>query len=263
MIDTHCHLHDKELFDQNMVDQAINSAKKAGLDKIILVGTSVQDSRDAIELAGRYPDFCRVVVGVHPHEATKMSQSEILAVGSALIEMASDELVVGLGECGLDFFYNDPAVAELAQIELLRQHLGVALDLDLPVSLHVRQAFDQFWTVLESVDPDHRLKAVLHSFTDNQENLDLAVDRGFMIGVNGIATFTKEAWQIDVYRGIPPNNIIIETDSPFLTPKPKRGTINVPENVIYITKFMADLKNTTVTELDQSASRNARRLFGL
>ncbi|MCA9309466.1 TatD family hydrolase, partial [Candidatus Saccharibacteria bacterium] len=143
--------------------------------------------------------------------------------------------------------------------QLLRGQLEVAQKHNLPLSFHVRNAFADFWPVF---DEFQGLTGVLHSFTDTQEQVDAALKRGLLFGINGIATFTKQEWQQDVFRNLPLEKIVIETDSPFLTPHPIRGTINEPRNVTYITKFLAELRGETTESIRRSTTTNARGLFG-
>jgi TatD DNase family protein len=168
--------------------------------------------------------------------------------------------VVAVGECGFDFFYNKKSECLERQTQLLNGQLAIARNHNLPLSFHVREAFDEFWEVFEQQE---NLQGVLHSFTDSVKNLDKALAYNLKIGINGIATFTTKKWQIDLFKSIPASSFILETDAPFLTPKPLRGTINSPENVIYITDFLAELRGETKEAIANATTANATRLFRL
>ena len=142
----------------------------------------------------------------------------------------------------------------------MRGQLEIAKKHNLPLSFHIREAFDDFWPVFDEFTD---LRGVLHSFTDRPNHLEKALKRGLYIGINGIATFTSHAWQRELFKTIPIESIVVETDTPFFTPHPFRGTINKPENVIYITKYLAELRGEDVTYITECTTKNARSLFGL
>lgn len=257
LIDTHCHIHDPEFFSHEQAEEALVHARDE-LEALLLIGTSLEDSRCAVAFAHQHPDICWAAVGIHPHEASSMSSEQIATELAELNTLAKDPKVVAIGECGFDFYYNKREDALKLQTQLLKGQLEIASKHALPLSFHVRDAFADFWPVF---DDFRDLRGVLHSFTDTQEHVEAAIKRGLLFGVNGIATFTKQEWQRDVFRNLPLEKIVIETDAPFLTPHPIRGTINEPRNVIYVTKFMAELRGETTESIRHSTTTNARGLF--
>lgn len=259
-IDTHCHLHDPEFFTPEAAEAALKSSIAAGVTKVIAIATSLEDSKRAIAFAHANSKNCFASIGIHPHEAAKFSTAEIDRQIRELAELATDKKVVAVGECGFDFYYNNRKGALVLQEQLLRGQLEIAVKYNLPVSFHVREAFDDFWRVFEAYAG---LKGVLHSFTDRPNNLQRAIKNGLKIGVNGIATFTTHSWQRDLFKTIPLDSFVLETDAPYLTPTPKRGTINTPENVIYITKFMAELRGESEEIIANATTANAIKLFKL
>jgi TatD DNase family protein len=259
LVDTHCHIHESEFFTPEAAEAALEGAVTAGVPHIVCVGTSLKGSQEAINFSKKHRGNCRASVGIHPHEAVKLGEKNIPVQLERLKKLAELTEVVAIGECGLDFYYNDRKQSLNLQRQLLRGQLTIAQSRQLPVSFHVREAFDDFWPVLDEFKD---ITGVLHSFTDRQGHLDEALRRGLFIGVNGIATFTSHSWQKELYKKIPLEKIVVETDAPFLTPVPKRGTINLPENVIYITKFLADLRGEDVTTITRQTTINARQLFG-
>jgi TatD DNase family protein len=136
----------------------------------------------------------------------------------------------------------------------------VAKQHSLPLSFHVREAFDDFWPIFESYQG---LRGVLHSFTDSEANLARALDHGLYIGVNGIATFTNNEAQLVIYRTIPQQRLLLETDAPFLTPKPFRGKVCEPKHVMLTAEFLADLRQKSLVELAEATTANAKQLFNL
>ncbi len=164
--------------------------------------------------------------------------------------------IVAIGECGLDYFYTHSPRVD--QIKALRFQIELALQHDLPLIFHVREAFDDFWPIF---DDYHGIRGVLHSFTDTQANLDKALARGLFIGVNGIATFTKNEAQIAMYRAIPLQNLLLETDAPFLTPVPLRGKMNTPANVRLVAEFLSELRGESLAGLAHATTHNAQTLF--
>lgn len=250
LVDTHCHIHDSEFYPENREDIYVQSIA-AGVT-MICVGTSVQSSREALEFCATHPQ-AYAIVGIHPHDANTNDVAEI----RELVQQHRDQ-IVGIGEIGLDYFYDhSPRDVQLAT---LRAQLQVAVDHDLPVSFHVREAFQDFWPIFDEFSG---LRGVLHSFTDSQENCDEANRRGLYIGVNGISTFTKSAAQQQLFAELPLEKILLETDAPFLTPVPFRGKMNIPAYVGRVAEHQADLKGCAVDDVARITTDNARKLFGI
>lgn len=267
LVDTHCHIQSAGLQNGERVtrelwaksdltgDQLVANAVAEGVTRLICVGCDLADSQLAIDFV-KSRENCWASIGVHPHEAIAyIGQQGKLDEFAAL---ATAEKVVAVGECGLDYFYEHSP--KEAQIEVLKFQLELAKQHDLPLIFHVREAFDDFWPIFDAVGG---LKGVLHSFTDSQKNLDEAIKRGLYIGVNGIATFTKDLKQLQMYQAVPLQKLLLETDAPFLTPTPYRGTINEPKRVGVIAEFMANLRAEHLDQLARATTANARALFGI
>lgn len=247
LVDTHCHIHETY---ELPIDATLTRAHQAGVDQMLCVGTSEQSSREAIAFAEAHPETY-AVIGVHPHD-TKDGYGVISELAG------SSGRVVGIGEIGLDYFYTHSP--REVQIEALRVQLEIAVEHDLPVSFHVREAFDDFWPIFDAFPG---IRGVLHSFTDSQENLQKALDRGLYIGVNGISTFTKNEVQQAIFDAIPLDRLLFETDAPFLTPTPYRGKVNEPAYVRIIAEFHAQRRGISVEEIAEATTQNARALFAL
>jgi TatD DNase family protein len=259
-IDTHAHIHFDEY--KKIIDEVLGSAVNAGLSYIFCVGTNLDDSQSALNFVKTWQKKTdiRLVfsVGLHPHDARSGIKS--LEKISSLAQNAkkTNKDIVAIGECGLDYYKEYSTKKE--QLFALEFQMDLAGSLNLPMIWHVREAFDDF---LRLIDKHPELKGVVHSFTSTQEHASMLQERGIYIGLNGIMTFTKDAKQLEAARSIPLEKVVLETDSPFLTPTPKRGTINTPANVEIIAKFLAELRQEDLENLAESATRNAKKLFNL
>ena len=268
LVDTHCHIQSigqtrgeritRELWAKVpdlTADAVVTGAAGQGVTRLICVGCDLEDSRLAIEFAAQH-EGCWASVGLHPHEAKRYAGNRAQLDEFAVL--AEQAKVAAVGECGLDFYYSHSPKA--AQLEVLRFQLELALEHQLPLIFHVREAFDDFWPVFD----DYRgVRGVLHSYTDSAANLAKALKSGLLIGVNGIATFAKDPALRAVYRSIPLNSLLLETDSPFLTPHPHRGSINEPKRLAAVAAFLAELREESPEALAAATTANARRLFGI
>lgn len=266
-VDTHCHIQSagssagerstREMWSKagSSVDEIVARAHEADVSKMICVGCDVEDSILAIECV-KSRENLYASIGIHPHEAMKFAnhQEEL----DHFTTLATQPKVVAIGECGLDYFYEHSPREE--QIKILEFQLNLAMKANLPLIFHVREAFDDFWPILDNFQG---LRGVLHSFTDNHANMQKAVQKGLYIGVNGIATFAKQPAQLEVYKSIPLDNLLLETDAPFLTPVPLRGTICEPKHVVLTAEFLSSLRGDTVAEISEATTQNAEKLFSL
>lgn len=245
-IDTHCHIHEADYpLDR---EAAYQRALSAGVHKMICVGTDVASSQQAVAFAQTHQGAW-ASLGIHPHEA-KMNDTAELA------KLIHEPKVVAIGECGLDYFYNHSP--REVQKTTLRAQIELALVHNKPLIFHVRDAFDDFWPIF---DEYKGIRGVLHSFTDSQAHLNRALERGLFIGVNGISTFTKVAAQITMFQQLPRENLLLETDAPFLTPAPLRDTINEPAYVMCIAEHLAALQGCSPAEIAEASTANAHTLF--
>lgn len=268
MIDTHCHIQSigisggerqtNEVWAKGLrrsPDDVISEARANGVETIICVGCDLADSNTAIEFVADRPT-CYASIGIHPHEAKDYSNEKgLLDAFSALVKRSK---VVAIGETGLDYFYRhtEPENQKL----ILRFQIELAIANNLPLIFHVREAFDDFWPIFESYPPGI-IRGVLHSFTDSVENLKRAESHGLYIGVNGIATFANNQQQNVMYRTISQQLLLLETDAPFLTPNPYRGTINEPKHISTIAEFLAELRGEDLDKLASTTTANAKTLF--
>jgi len=278
LIDTHCHIHDTKY---DFAPDVVENAQKAGVTRMITVGTDVADSRAAVELA-RAREGVFATVGIHPGtisirsdliemvaELEGVIRSDLISKkGATGADIRSDLVIVGLGDIGLDYHY--PGFDREKQIELFEKQLELAVKYDLPVAFHVRDlparertqagAFDDFWAVLDKFPG---VCGALHCFTDSVENLQRGLARGLYVSVNGLVTFNQNPELAEVYKQIPLDRLLFETDAPYLAPVPYRGKPSQPAQVVEVARFWADLHDLSLDEVAKATTANAKKVFGL
>lgn len=251
-VDTHCHIH----FSDYELDpgKVINDAVDAGVTRMICVGCTLEDSKLGIEMAKRQTNIW-ASIGLHPHEAKEYVNNTVAL--QEFRDLAVSQKVVAIGEIGLDYYYghSDPS----DQAEMLRFQLTIAQEHKLPAIFHVRNAFDDFWPIYD----EFKVPGVIHSFSAGQTEIDQILERNLSIGLNGIMTFTKDNAQLDAIKSIPMNRIVLETDAPFLTPTPYRGTICQPKHVVTVAEFLSKLYDCPLETFAATTSKNAVALFNL
>jgi TatD DNase family protein len=273
-VDTHCHIHDSEFAVKSDYSQTevLDRAVQSGVDKLICVGTSVDSSRQAVKFAGEH-ESCFASLAIHPHEVEIYSDSELDQQIEELSKIAYNNPIrlVAIGECGLDYYYHSSIKIHERQQRLLKLHLELAQKYKLPVIFHIRdpkerndnemgKAFADFFAIF---DKYQGINGVIHSFSATLTELEGILERGLYVGLNGIMTFTTDEKQLEMARKVPLDRLVIETDSPFLTPKPLRGTINEPKHVILITQFLSELRGESQALLAKQTTKNAKQLFNL
>ncbi|HEY1835609.1 MAG TPA: TatD family hydrolase [Candidatus Saccharimonadales bacterium] len=268
LVDAHCHIHEAaEHFagesetrirwqrTGNLTpDAMIRSAADVGVTRLICVGTTLRDSELAVNFVQKREN-CWASIGIHPHEAKDHLDK---AKQNALVTLATKPKVVAVGECGLDYIYEHSP--KEAQAKILRLQIELALEADLPMIFHVRDAFDDFWPIF---DEYKNIRGVIHSFSASQKELDEILKRDLYVGLNGIMTFSKNSAQLAAAKAVPLDKLVVETDAPFLTPAPERGKICEPKHVQLTAQFLSDLRGETLETFAAATTRNACQLFGL
>ena len=258
-IDSHCHLTAPD-FEADR-DQALERARQAGVDVLLAIGSGygLEDVAAASALAHREPGVY-ASAGVHPHDAQLWSADAADRIAAAL----DDPHVVAVGECGLDYWYeNSP---RQAQRRALADQLALARERDLPVSLHVRdRADDAYEELLELWRSEGRgeLQGVLHCYTHTEEYACRALDLGLLVSFSGILTFKRDRGLREVARALPLSHLLVETDAPLLAPEGHRGHRNEPARVVRVGEALAASQGLPVDEVAAATSANARRLFRL
>jgi TatD DNase family protein len=250
-IDTHCHLNDPEF--QADCPDVVASAREAGVERLIVAGYDLESSRRAVELAERYEPVY-AAVGIHPHDAKIWNDT----IAAELREMLTGRKVVGLGEIGLDYHYNYSSKDE--QLRVFREQLRIAKTMDKPVIIHNREAHHDTLQVLTEEKPGPA-GGVLHCFAGSRETALQCLALGLYISFAGPLTFSKADKLRQVAAGLPLDKIVVETDSPYLSPHPLRGRRNEPARVVLVGAKLAELHGVTVEEVRNITTANARKLF--
>jgi TatD DNase family protein len=251
LIDTHAHLEMREFKDDR--DEVIQRAREAGVDYIITVGTTVESTRDAVMLADKH-DFIYAAVGIHPHET-----KDILHPAYEILRhFAQHKKVVAYGEIGLDYFYEHSQ--RIVQQRKFRDMLQEARKLELPVIVHDRDAHEDTLRILKE-EWDPTIGGVMHCFSGDIEYAKQVMDLGFHISIAGPVTFPKAEALRDVVKQVPIEQMLIETDAPYLAPQPRRGKRNEPAFVRFTAEEIAKVKGLTYDDVARITSYNAMQLF--
>ena len=258
LFDSHCHLDSPEIAKD--VDAVLARARAAGVKYLVNIGSGYGplDAERAVRTAEKHDDVW-ATVGVHPHDAAKVDEGVL----ARLKKLAASPKVVAWGEIGLDYYY-DHSPRE-AQNDVFRRQIEIALDLDLPLSLHVRDAGTDLMVALRDVhvQAGDRLRGVWHCFTENPDYALEAIDYGFFISIPGIVTFPKAENVRAAAKAVPLERLLVETDSPFLAPIPYRGKTNEPAFVVETVKKIAEIKGLSFEEVAAATTRNARAAYEL
>lgn len=252
-IDTHSHIYD-EAFDTDR-ELVFQRALEVGVEMVLLPNTDESTIKPMMDFYESHPDNCRMMMGLHP-EGVKEDYKRHLSVIEKEMER---QCWVGVGEIGLDLYWDK--TFEKQQVEVLREQLSWAKQLDLPVSLHTREAFDLMFKVLEQ-EQDGSLKGVFHCFNGTKEQADIAMSLGFHLGLGGVITY-KNCDVKSFLNEIPLEKILLETDDPYLPPVPYRGKRNEIAYMIEVAKKIAEVKQIDINEVATATSNNARQLFNL
>jgi TatD DNase family protein len=252
LIDTHTHL-DFDRFDDDRAE-VIESAYQQGVEKIINVGADMKSSRNSVRLAQDY-DFIYASVGIHPHDAKTYSSGDY----QELQDLAKQEGVIAIGEIGLDYHYDNSPRQK--QQEIFKKQLELAIEVDLPVVIHSRDAREDTIRILKEYATD--LTGVLHCYGYDLLTAKEVFDLGLYISFGGIITFNSTSEVRKMIKQLPLDKIILETDAPYLTPEPYRGQRNEPKYVKEVAKKMADIKNVELAEVEKITTENAEKLFTL
>jgi TatD DNase family protein len=269
LVDTHCHIQSIGAVSDDATikkwhnggvtdpDAIIAAAKEAGVTKLICVGTDLADSRRVLEFT-KLRQNCWASIGIHPHDGAEFMHTTGAKDEFAHLIDENNGKIAAIGECGLDYYYENSPKND--QAEMLKFQLELAQKYNLPVIFHVREAFEDFWPIFDSFTG---LTGVVHCFTGTPEEAEEALERGLYIALNGIMTFTSDEGQLLAAKSIPLGKLLLETDAPYLTPKPFRGKICKPEHVKQTAEFLANLRGETVEQMAKATTENAIRLFKL
>ncbi len=251
LFDSHCHLTDERFHDD--VDQVIAAAAAAGVVRLITVSSTPDDAEAAIAIANRYENVW-ATAGVHPHSVAEVGRDAI----SRVADLAENPKVVAIGETGLDYYYDNSPRGQ--QRHALRRHVELAADLALPLIIHCREADHDMISVIREAEGE--VFGVLHCFDGTVELLEAGLEAGWMISFSGLVTFKNYEGE-GLVRAVPPDQLMIETDSPYLAPVPNRGKRNEPAFVKDVAATLARMRGEVFADVAAHTFRNATRFYGL
>ncbi|MEQ1864634.1 MAG: TatD family hydrolase [Micropepsaceae bacterium] len=252
LIDSHCHLDFPDFGPE--LDAVVARARQAGVGTMLTIGTKLRAFEGVRKIAERYDDiWCSV--GIHPHEAAE----EPIEEASTLIEHAKHPRVVGIGEAGLDYYYEHSPKHD--QIRNFRAHIVAARETGLPLIVHARDADDDLCQILEEESAKGAFPGLIHCFSSTAKLARTALDLGMMISLSGIVTFKKADELRAITANVPLDRLLVETDAPYLAPMPHRGKRNEPAFVAHTAAVVAKLKNVELNRLADATTDNFFRLF--
>lgn len=252
IVDSHCHLDLLEKYDT--IDNIVKCANEHGIKYLQTICTKLSDFEKILNIAKKY-DNVFASVGVHPSEVREIVES------SHLVALSSNEKVIGLGETGLDYFYNTAPEQQKLQRECFDQHIFASQENKLPVIVHMRDAEQDTIEIISSNKKFKDFPAIIHCFTASREFAAEMLDMGVYISISGIITFKNATALQEVVKYIPVERILIETDSPYLTPVPNRGKPNQPAYTKYVLECVAALKGIEIEKLANITTDNFFKLF--
>ncbi len=257
MIDSHAHLTSPELLDQ--LDLLLMRAEEAGIEAIINICTDPLSLERSSDLIKKFP-WVYQTAATTPHDVEKEGEEAFPIFAQA----AREGKLHAIGETGLDYYYEHSN--RDIQKKFLRRYLHLALECDLPIVIHCREAFQDFFEILDSeyiVNGRHHAPGVLHCFTGTMQEAEGVIKRGWMLSLSGIVTFKKSTELQEVAKRVPLEQLLIETDAPYLAPQSHRGKQNEPAYLVDTARFIASLKGISFEELAQATTNNAKKLFQL
>ena len=251
IIETHCHL---DYLDTDTLGETLQRSAEVGIERIVTIAVSPGNLDRVLQLANDHPQIWGTQ-GIHPHEAEHFNQQ----VAAIIAERTAEQRIVAVGEIGLDYYYDhaDRSVQRAA----FEQQLQIAADTDMPVVIHTREADEDTRAILENFSSKLARKGVIHSFTSGLALAEYCLAEGFALGFNGIATFNQADNVREVVSATPMDQLLLETDAPYLTPVPYRGKPNAPFYLPFIAEKVAQVKGYSVEHLLERAWHNSMELF--
>ena len=253
MIDSHCHLDNEPLFSN--LDEILKRSKNIGIEKLLTICTTL-DSFVKIKQLVTKDDIIYGTYGIHPHEA----KNDKITSESIVNEISQNRKIIGIGETGLDFFYNHSDKKD--QIISFEEHIKAAIELNIPLIIHSRSADNEMSEIFNEYKK-YNLKILMHCFTGSKKFADNLLDYNTYFSASGIITFKNSLDLQETFKSIPLDKILIETDSPYLAPVPKRGKKNEPSFVKYTAEKLADIKDISFSKLVKTTTSNFNKLFSL
>ena len=252
MIDSHCHINDS-LYIGNPAEY-VKEAEKAGVFEFLVVGFDIPSSIDAVNIAKQFKG-CFSAVGVHPSDVKKIELKDLKQIE----EIAKQDKVIAIGEIGLDYYWDKEEAAKDKQKEFFINQIEIANKLDLPISIHCREAIDDCLQILKS-NPVKR-GGIMHCFAGSVESAKEFIKLGFLLGFGGTVTFKNAVRPKEVVASIPSTSYVLETDAPYLTPDPYRGKENHSKYLYLVRNKIAELRNIAPEQVEKESNENFKRVF--
>ncbi len=246
--DTHCHIYDEYYDDINVIKDLMDNNS---INRVIINGIDRKSNEEVLDKIDKY-DWMYGAIGIHPEVVDDYKEEDI----KFIVDNLDNKRIIAIGEIGLDYYYTKENKDK--QIELFNKQLMIAQDYNIPVIIHSREATMDTINILKK----YKLRGVIHSFSGSYETAMEYIKMGFLIGINGVITF-KNCNLKDAIKRIDSNNIILETDSPYLTPVPFRGKQNNPSHIKEIAQFVGDLYGISLVELSKITNDNIKRVFDI
>ena len=258
-IDSHCHLNHRNLEKAGALEDVIARAHEAKIDAMLTINCRIAEEFEDIHTLAKAHDNIWCTIGTHPHDASKPDEQAITQEQLAEMALADPENIVGIGETGLDYYYNNSQPED--QKESLRKHLRACVETDLPVVIHARDADEDMAQILREESAGGKLRGVLHCFSSGRGLAEAGLDLGFYISFSGIVTFNKSNDLREIAKDIPLDRLLVETDAPYLAPAPHRGTTNEPAYVAYTGAKLAEIHGITPEDMAKHTTDNFFTLF--
>ena len=252
MIDSHCHLDHDPLFKN--LNQIILNCKNEGVEKILTICTTKKSFKNIIDIV-KIDKIIYGTFGIHPHE----TNNNILTIDEIIQPIKENEKIIGVGETGLDFYYNNSD--KTSQIKSFINHIEASIDLSMPLIVHSRNAEEETFEILNKYKKKKNIKILMHCFTGSQNFAKKLLSLDAFFSASGIITFKNSIDLQSTFKEIPSEKLLIETDSPFLAPVPMRGKKNEPSYVKYTLKKLSEITNIDFQELEKITTNNFNRLF--
>ena len=254
IVDTHCHLNDEALYKD--LDNVISRARQAGVEKMVVIGWDKASSELAIKIAEQYENIY-AVIGFHPENVFDINDDVLYKT----LELCKKPKVVGIGEIGLDYHWTKDLEKREIQKQYFVKQIEFANKVGLPISIHSREAFNDTLEILKEHKPMHG--GVMHCYSGSVENTNDIINLGLYIGLDGPVTFTNAKTPKEVAAEIPLEKLVVETDCPYLSPHPLRGTVNEPANISLIVDAIAEARGMSKKHLLDVLYQNSCKLFNL
>ncbi len=252
IVDSHCHLiHEKNILS---VDEIIHKASKNNVKRFLNIATKSEEFDRSIKLSEKY-ECIYTSIGIHPHEASQMNDT----IYNKIIDFSNHEKIIGIGETGLDYFYNNALKED--QINSFERHIKLSQITNLPIIIHSRDAEDDIYNIIKNMSLEKPFSAVFHCFTGSSQLLEKLLPFDIYFSISGIVTFKNSENLKETVKKIPLERILVETDSPYLSPVPMRGKINEPAYIIHTLEYLANLFNVNNNDLINITTSNFYNLF--